>query len=50
MGVVAEAGKRKRVWAQRDVFTFDAHADRLLAFFRTVIANRVACQADRATR
>jgi hypothetical protein len=31
---------RARVWAQRDAFTFDAHADRLLAFFRTVIENR----------
>lgn len=28
---------RARVWASRDSFTFDAHADRLLAFFREVI-------------
>ncbi|HKG26149.1 MAG TPA: hypothetical protein VKB09_10905, partial [Thermomicrobiales bacterium] len=29
---------RENVWAQREEFTFDAHADRLLAFFRAVIA------------
>ena len=29
---------RERAWRQRDRFTFDAHADRLLAFFREVIA------------
>lgn len=29
---------RANFWRQRDQFTFDAHADRLLAFFRTVIA------------
>lgn len=28
---------RARVWAGRDAFTFDAHADRLLDFFRHVI-------------
>jgi hypothetical protein len=31
---------RANVWAQRDRFTFDAHADRLIAFFRQVIASR----------
>ncbi len=31
---------REHVWAQRDAFTFDSHADRLLAFFRTVIEDR----------
>jgi hypothetical protein len=29
---------RDGVWRQRDAFTFDAHADRLIAFFREVIA------------
>ncbi|HEX2281411.1 MAG TPA: glycosyltransferase family A protein [Thermomicrobiales bacterium] len=29
---------RDSVWRQRDHFTFDAHADELIAFFRTVIA------------
>ena len=28
---------RANVWRQRDVFTFDAHAERLIAFFRRVI-------------
>jgi hypothetical protein len=28
---------RDSVWRQRDQFTFDAHADELIAFFRTVI-------------
>lgn len=28
---------RARVWDRRSAFTFDAHADRLLEFFRTVI-------------
>jgi hypothetical protein len=28
---------RHSVWRQRDQFTFDAHADQLIAFFRTVI-------------
>lgn len=32
------AALRARVWAQRDVFTFDHHADRLIGFFREVIA------------
>ena len=30
---------RDAVWRQRDLFTFDAHADALIAFFRTVIAS-----------
>lgn len=29
---------QENVWQQREQFTFDAHADRLLAFFREVIA------------
>jgi hypothetical protein len=29
---------RDSVWRQRDQFTFDAHVDELIAFFRTVIA------------
>jgi hypothetical protein len=29
---------RANVWRQRDRFTFDHHVDRLVAFFRTVIA------------
>lgn len=28
---------RERVWRQRELFTFDAHADALIAFFRRVI-------------
>jgi len=28
---------RESVWRQRDTFTFDAHADDLIAFFRQVI-------------
>ena len=28
---------RENVWRQRDVFSFDFHADRLVAFFREVI-------------
>jgi glycosyl transferase family 2 len=31
---------RANVWRQRDHFTFDAHADELIAFFRRVIAGR----------
>jgi hypothetical protein len=31
---------RANVWRQREDFTFDHHADRLIAFFRQVIANR----------
>ena len=31
---------RDSVWAQRDQFTFDAHVDDLVAFFREVIAAR----------
>ncbi len=31
---------RESVWRQREVFTFDHHADRLVAFFREVIASR----------
>lgn len=34
------AALRDSVWRQRDQFTFDAHADRLVAFFRRVIATR----------
>jgi glycosyltransferase involved in cell wall biosynthesis len=34
------AAVRDNVWAQRADFTFDAHADRLVAFFREVIAAR----------
>jgi glycosyltransferase involved in cell wall biosynthesis len=30
-------GLRESVWRQREVFTFDAHADRLVEFFREVI-------------
>jgi hypothetical protein len=31
---------RDNVWRQRDQFTFDAHADRLIAYFRDVIERR----------
>ena len=31
---------RQRSWDVRDQFTFDAHADALVAFFRSVIALR----------
>jgi hypothetical protein len=31
---------RESVWGQREEFTFDFHADRLLAFFRRVIDER----------
>ncbi len=31
---------RASVWRQRHTFTFDHHADRLIAFFRQVIAAR----------
>ena len=34
----AVAAVRTRVWAARHDFTFDAHADRLVAFFRSTIA------------
>ncbi len=34
------AAVRDNVWRQRELFTFDAHADRLIAFFRDVIASR----------
>jgi len=34
------AALRESVWRQRDIFTFDAHADDLIAFFRQVIAGR----------
>jgi hypothetical protein len=36
---------RANVWRQRETFTFDHHADRLVAFFREVIAS-----AGRSTR
>lgn len=29
---------RSRVWQQRELFTFDHHADALIAFFRKVIS------------
>jgi len=32
------AALRANVWRKRRDFTFDAHADRLLAFFRQVLA------------
>ncbi|HEU4326484.1 MAG TPA: glycosyltransferase [Roseiflexaceae bacterium] len=31
---------RENVWRQRDLFTFDHHADRLVDFFRSVIARK----------
>jgi hypothetical protein len=31
---------RANTWRHRHTFTFDAHADRLIAFFRTVIRAR----------
>jgi hypothetical protein len=31
---------RANVWAQREQFTFDYHAERLVRFFRKVIASR----------
>ena len=31
---------RENVWRQRELFTFDHHVDRLVAFFREVIASR----------
>jgi hypothetical protein len=31
---------RKSVWSQRDHFTFDAHVDGLVEFFRARIAER----------
>ncbi len=34
------ASLRERVWEQRLDFTFDAHADELVAFFRRVISSR----------
>lgn len=34
------AGVRERVWAAREDFTFDAHADALVDFLRKVIAER----------
>lgn len=34
------AALRANVWRQRHTFTFDHHADRLIAFFREVIANK----------
>ena len=34
------AALRESVWRQRDVFTFDHHVDRLVAFFREVGAGR----------
>lgn len=33
---------RESVWRQRETFTFDAHADRLIGFFRDVIGDRSA--------
>jgi hypothetical protein len=41
----AMARLRDNVWRQRDLFTFDAHADRLIAFFRHVIANAAATRS-----
>jgi glycosyltransferase involved in cell wall biosynthesis len=32
---------RKNIWGQRDLFTFDAHADELVQFFRTVIETKI---------
>ncbi|HZP88289.1 MAG TPA: hypothetical protein VFB54_15870 [Burkholderiales bacterium] len=39
------AAMRARVWQQRDRFTFDYHADRLIDFFRQVIAMHVASRS-----
>ncbi len=39
---------RERVWAQREDFTFDAHADELAAFFRKVIRQRAGQPARRS--
>lgn len=36
---------RESVWRQREVFTFDHHADDLIAFFREVIAARAGVSA-----
>ena len=36
---------RERVWAQRASFTFDAHADELVAFLRRVVADSPRAQA-----
>jgi Glycosyltransferases involved in cell wall biogenesis len=33
---------RSNVWSKRDMFTFDAHADRLIDFFRQVADSRTA--------
>jgi glycosyltransferase involved in cell wall biosynthesis len=37
---VRMAQLRKNVWRQRELFTFDAHADELVRFFRTVIETK----------
>ncbi len=39
------ASLRESVWRQRSSFTFDAHADELIAFFKQVIAARRSDQA-----
>jgi hypothetical protein len=36
---------RANVWRARDHFTFDSHADELIAFFRRVIATTGAVSA-----
>ncbi len=36
----ALAALRRNVWEQRGHFTFDAHVEELVAFFRTVLAAR----------
>ena len=39
---------RESVWRQRDAFTFDFHAERLVAFFRQVIDARATTRASRS--
>jgi hypothetical protein len=39
---------RDSVWRQRHAFTFDHHADRLVEFFRRIIARREATSEETA--
>lgn len=43
----AMAAMRERVWAARTEFTFDAYADDLLSFFRSVIAEAASAEPPR---
>lgn len=41
------AALRRNVWRQRELFSFDEHADELLAFFRRVLVAKGRCRRSK---